>query len=75
MSSYVSFMFMSVVNVICLIVFGIVMVLIVSSFFIEKCSFMLNIRRIMFSLVSCGVRFWLVMKLGVNGFVIMFVIR
>lgn len=51
-----------------LMVFGMVIVLIVMRFLSEKCRFMLNISSIMLILVSWLVSVWLVMKLGVNGF-------
>lgn len=70
-----SVIFSSVVMVIWVIVLGMVMVFIVIKFFSEKCKLMLNINRMMFSLVSFGVSLVLVIKFGVNGFVSIFVNR
>lgn len=64
-----------VVIVICVMVLGSVIWCIVSRFFGEKCKLILNISRIMLILVSLLVSLVLVMMLGVNGLMIIFVSR
>lgn len=71
----VSLLLSSVVMVICMMVFGSVILCIVRRLLSEKCRLMLNISSIMLIFVSCCVSDRLLMKLGVLGLIMILVSR